>query len=276
MLQISKADVAADPFPHVIKQDILPSDIFAALKADYPGAEVFAEQKSAHGAAGSRTGTGFDLYRGDGAYGGLLSRSKAWRDFDAYINSEQFADTFREVFADHIDHIGLRVDLARSRVDPAYVEPREVLTETATTMDRVAGVGLKVVDQFRGPGPAPLFTRLDIHRSAGGYAKPPHCDRGNRLASLIIYFMDADQAGLEGGELLIFKHKQQKAVRDYERHPHPEAVDQVAKLKPKENLGVFFPCQNNSYHGVTQVTSQGVSRDFLYINISGRTRSLWF
>ncbi|MBS0334898.1 MAG: 2OG-Fe(II) oxygenase [Proteobacteria bacterium] len=276
MLQISKADVVADPFPHVIKQDILPPALFKALKADYPGAEVFAHQKSAHGAAGSRTGTGFDLYRGDSAFDDLLAHSEAWREFTGFINSERFADTFREVFADYIDDIGLRVDLAHSHIDPGFVEPREIMTETATVMDQVAGVGLKVVDQFRKPAPVPLFTRLDIHRSAGGYAKPPHCDRSNRLASLIVYFMDADEAGLEGGELLIFKHKTHKAWKDYERHPKPSDVDLVATLKPKSNLGVFFPCQNNSYHGVTQVTSQGVSRDFLYINISGRTRSLWF
>jgi hypothetical protein len=275
MLQISKADVAADPFPHVIKQDILPAKVFDALRADFPGAEVFADQQSAHGAVGSRTGTGFDLYRGDSAYEALLARSDAWRGFDAYINSERFADTFREVFADYIDEIGLRIDIANSHVDPSYVEPREVMTETATLGDRIAEVGLKVLDRFQPIKPVPLFTRLDIHRSLGGYAKPPHCDRGNRLASLIIYFMDADKAGLEGGELLIFKHKQQKAARDYERYPHAENVTQVAKLKPKANLGVFFPCQNNSYHGVTPVTSQGVSRDFLYINISGRSRSLW-
>jgi hypothetical protein len=275
MLQISKADVSADPFPHVIKQDILPSELFNALRADFPGADVFADQQNAHGAAGSRTGTGFDLYRGDSAYEALTARSDAWRGFDAYINSERFADTFREIFADHIDEIGLRIDIANSHVDPGYVEPRELLTETATLGDRVAEVGLKVLDRFQPIKPVSLFTRLDIHRSLGGYAKPAHCDRGNRLASLIVYFTDADKAGLEGGELLIFKHKQQRTAREYERHPHAENVTQIAKLKPKPNLGVFFPCQNNSYHGVTPVTSQGVSRDFLYINISGRSRSLW-
>jgi hypothetical protein len=275
MLQISKADVVGDPFPHVIKQDILPPRFFDALLADFPTADIFEGQKTAHGAVGSRTGTGFDLYRGDNAYVALTSKSDAWREFDAYINSEQFADTFREIFADHIDDIGLRIDIANSHVDPSYVEPREVMTETATLVDRVAEVGLKVLDRFQPIKPVSLFTRLDIHRSLGGYAKPPHCDRGNRLTSLIIYFMDADKAGLEGGELLIYKHKQQKSARDYERYPHAENVTQIAKLKPKPNLGVFFPCQNNSYHGVTPVTSQGVSRDFLYINISGRSRSLW-
>jgi hypothetical protein len=275
MLQISKADVATDPFPHVIKQDILPPALFDALRRDFPGPEVFAEQQTAHGNAGSRTGTGFDLYRGDPAYDTMTARSDAWREFNGYINSESFADTFREVFSDQMDQIGLRIDIAKSHVDASYFEPRELLTETATLADRAYAIGLKAIDPFRGRKPVSLFTRLDIHRSFGGYAKPPHCDRPNRLASLIVYFTDAEGAGLEGGELLVFKHNQAKAAKDYERHPKPSEVTQIAKLKPKPNLGVFFPCQNNSYHGVTQVTSQGVARDFLYINISGHSRSLW-
>ena len=136
-------------------------------------------------------------------------------------------------------------------------------------------MGLKIIDPFRQAAPVSLFTRLDIHRSVGGYAKPPHCDRPNRLCSLIVYFTDAQASGLEGGDLLVFKHTQAKPVSAYERHPRPEAVTQIASLRPAPNLGVFFPCQNNSYHGVTEVKSRGIERDFLYINISGRSRSLW-
>ena len=146
-----------------------PPKFFEALLADFPTADIFAGQQAAHGAGGSRTGTGFDLYRGDDAYEALTGRSEAWRQFDAYINSEQFADTFREIFADHIDDIGLRIDIANSHVDPGYVEPREVLAEMATPVDRIAGLGLKVLDRFQPIKPVSLFTRLDIHRSLGGY-----------------------------------------------------------------------------------------------------------
>lgn len=275
MLTISRADVVSDPFPHVVKQDILPTDLFAGLRADFPQAETFAEQKRINGTSGSRTGNGFDVYRGDPLYSDLAANSPAWREFDSFINSEAFADTFRDVFADHIDHIGLRVDLAKSRVQPDYFEPRHSLTETATPADKIKTIGLNVIDLFQKPQPVQLFTRLDIHKSVGGYAKPPHCDRPNRLCSLIVYFSDAEETGLEGGDLLVFKHKTNKSIKEYERHPVASNVTEVARLRPKPNLGVFFPCQNNSYHGVTAVTSQGVARDFLYINISGRTASLW-
>ncbi|MFN7174841.1 MAG: 2OG-Fe(II) oxygenase, partial [Thermaurantiacus tibetensis] len=80
---------------------------------------------------------------------------------------------------------------------------------------------------------------------------------------------------LEGGELLIYKAKREVPIVDAPRHPRPEEVEVVARLKPRENQAVFFPCCNTSYHGVAAVTSQGVARDFLYINISARTGSLW-
>ncbi len=275
MLQVSRQDVVADPFPHVVKQGILPDALFARLRADFPDEDSFAGQKSESGTSGSRTGSGFDIYRGDSGFDALLARSAAWREFAEFLNSEAFADSFRTVFADHLDSIGLKIDIANSHVDPSYAEPRAVMSETATLKDRIDGVANKLLAPIRAPKPIELFTRLDIHKSKGGYAKAPHCDRPNRLASLIVYFSDAEATGLKGGNLSIFKHKQAKPVESYERHPRPADVDCIATLTPKPNLGVFFPCMNNSYHGVSAVTSQGVARDFLYINISGRKSSIW-
>lgn len=276
MLTITSRDVVAEPFPHVIKQGILPDELYRALREDFPGTGVFKGQSDSYGGASSRTGSGYDVYRGDPAYSELTERSPAWREFSDFINSEAFVDQFRSVFADHLDDIGLRVDIRRSHVEPDYFEPRQRLTETATVGDKIASAANSVIDKMRPSKPvAPLFTRLDIHRSRTGYAKVPHCDRPNRLCSLIVYFTDAEEAGLEGGDLLIYAHNKKKPVNEYERHPHPENVTEIARLRPKQNLGVFFPCQNNSYHGVTEVKTPGVDRDYLYINISGRTRSLW-
>lgn len=171
--------------------------------------------------------------------------------------------------------MGLTVDIRSSRVNSVYVEPREVMREYASMTDRIGEVANKLLNPLRGCDPIELFTRLDIHKSTGGYEKPAHCDRANRLCSSIVYFTDPDAVGMEGGDLFVYRHKQQKPVGSYERHPRPENVDIVATIRPKPNLGVFFPCQNNSYHGVSAITSQGIERDFLYINISGRKTSLW-
>lgn len=275
LLNVSRSDVVQAPFPHVISDAILPPDLFARLKADYPDASVFSGQQEAHGKAGSRTGNGFDIYRGEQSYATLMARSDAWREFDAFINSQAFVDQFLDLFGPDLEHLGCSANIAQSTYDRSYEEPREMLTEKATLKDRVDGALHKLTRSMIVDRKVELFSRLDIQRAMGGYAKRPHCDRPNRLCSLIVYFTDADAVGLEGGELLIYKHRQDKPISRYERHPHDEDVEVVAKLKAKSNLGVFFPCSNNSYHGVTAVTSSGIPRDFLYINISAKVANVW-
>lgn len=276
MLQVGPEDVKTAPFPHVISEQVLPAALYSRLRAEYPTGATFETSLGETHGQGSRSGvgTGFDIYRGDAAYDALINRSTAWAELDAFINSQAFVDQFIHVFGDHLVAAGCSIDTRNSRYSSAYIEPRAVLTDKMTVADRIADARHKLLggNRKRSVG---LFSRLDIQKAIGGYKKPPHCDRPNRLCSLIIYFTDAKAAGIEGGDLLIYKHHEAKPVQKYERHPAEADVDIVAELTPRENLGVWFPCSNNSYHGVTPVTSSGTARDFLYINISGDVPNLW-
>lgn len=278
MLNLTKPDVATSPFPHAVKQGILPAEIFAALKADFPRAETFAEQHAESGGVGSRVGkdTGFDIYRGDDSYDRLIARSPAWAEFDAWINSPAFVEKFVELFGDQLDALGCSVIVDPAAYDRNLVEQREVLTDTQSMSEKARDLlkGIFGGDKGR-KQQVRLFSRLDIERSIGGYFKPPHCDRKNRLCSLIIYFTDLEAEGIEGGELNIYALKEKREPAKHVRHPRAEDVDVVATLKPKENLGVFFPCSNNSYHGVNALKSQSAARDFLYINISTDSDTAW-
>lgn len=278
MLNLAQSDVAATPFPHAVKQGILPPALFAALKADFPRADMFAEQHAESGGVGSRVGkdTGFDIYRGDDSYDRLIAASPAWAEFDGWINSPAFVEKFLELFGDRLDELGGSVVVDPAAYDRDLVEQREVLTDTQSLSDKardklkaIFGTGTARKQTVR------LFTRLDIERSIGGYFKPPHCDRKNRLCSLIVYFTDLEAEGIEGGELNIYALKEARAPAKHVRHPRAEDVEVVATLSPKENLGVFFPCSNNSYHGVNALKSQSAARDFLYINISTDSETAW-
>lgn len=277
MLNVSAENVISKPFPHVVSDAILPPDLFDRLRAEYPGERVFGDTASATGSMGSRAGrnSGFDIYRGDAAYAELMRQSDAWKELDGWINSTAFIDKYQELFGPWADRIGLSVEIDSANYDRGYEEPREILTEKATVSGRAALAVHKLTRNLRGVRKVDLFTRLDITRALSGYRKPPHTDRANRLCSLIIYFTDAKATGLQGGELLVYKLKTPRKPEDAPRHPKPEDVDIVATLTPRPNRGIFFPCCNTSYHGVTAVTSVGVPRDFLYINISGKGVSLW-
>lgn len=276
MLQVTAADVKTDPFPHVVLPQILSPDLYARLRAEYPTSATFATSTGATQGEGSCTGvgTGFDIYRGDTAYTDLFARSPAWAELDAFVNSKAFVDQFIAVFGSHLGAASCTSDVAASHLHPDYIELRSVLSEKMTMADRVAHLSHKLFGN-KTDRSINLFSRLDIQKAVGAYKKPPHCDRPNRLCSLIIYLTDAVGAGIEGGNLLIYKHHDAKPVQKYERHPAEAKVDIVAELTPAENLGVWFPCSNNSYYGVTPVTTQGAERDFLYITLSGQAAKLW-
>ena len=276
MLNISRSDVTDAPFPHVIKQGLLDPQFYQSLRADFPTQDSFAEQTELSGGAGSRTGkgTGFDIYRGDDAYTALIGRSAAWKEFDSWINSPSFVEKFAEIFGPDLDRLGCAVTVDPQAYDHDYVEGREVLTEKPTLASKAREFTRKILPA-KSPEHMPIFSRLDVERSVGGYLKPPHCDRQNRLCSLILYFTDLAAKGIEGGDLSLFRHKNKTDPVQHERHPRPEDVETVATLRPTENLGVFFPCSNNSYHGVSALQSQSAARDFLYINLSVAGHSAW-
>jgi hypothetical protein len=275
MLQIDPRDVVEQPFPHIVKQGILPGALYERLRATFPGQRDFEEELAQTQGAGSRVGkgTGFDIYRGDAAYDHLIARSDAWAELDGYINSSAFVGDYLRVFGAYHDALGCTARVEPVAYDSSFVEPRRVLTARKTVTERLR----EIVFKFTPPTgePARLFTRLDIEKSVGGYGKPPHCDRANRLCSLIVYFTDTQAAGIEGGELNLYRQKNAKKPRRQKRHPAADTVEIVAKVAPKENLGVFFPCSNNSYHGVDAIRTPGVARDFLYINISVDQPRCW-
>ncbi len=277
MLNVTARDVKAAPFPHVISEAILPPELYRRLKADWPTQAEFEQAAADSGSTGSRAGkdSGFDIYRGDRVYDAVIARSDAWREFDAWINSPAFIEKYQELFGPYAKEIGISVDIANSHYDRWYHEPRAVLTAGATLKEKMGLAAHRLTRGLNTERKVDLFTRLDITRGLSGYAKPPHTDRPNRLCSLIIYFVDAEESGLKGGSLKIFKLKQPASAVDSPRHPAPETVDIVAELSPKENLGIFFPCCNNSYLGVDAIISSGIPRDFLYINISGQVLDLW-
>lgn len=276
MLNVSRGEVTPKPFPHIVKHGILDRSFYDQLRADFPTQQSFVDQTVSSAGEGSRVGkgTGFDIYRGDEAYDALLLRSEPWQRFDAWVNSSAFVETFLDVFGPDLKELGCSITVEPNAYDREIIEGRNVLTEKASLADKARDMSHKL---FARPSDqaAPLFTRLDIERSIGGYAKPPHCDRQNRLCSLIIYFTDMEAEGIRGGDLSIFKHKSKTVPTAHERHPRPENVEAVATLRPEQNLGVFFPCSSNSYHGVSALESQSASRDFLYINISTDRRTAW-
>jgi hypothetical protein len=264
-LTMTAADVSTDPFPHVIKDGFLDADLYRRLEAEFPPVELF------EAAAGPGGRAGLDLYQDDPQYEEMLAASPAWREFYEFINSQRYVDALLDLFGAHFATFDCRVDPAKARFSP-YVEPRQELAEKSRL-----GRKLNELQTALAPGKNvnDLFVRLDLALGSVGYGKPVHCDRPNRLSSMLIYFCDADDIEMDGGELLIHRHKQTKPYRDHERHPKAEDLAEIERLRAHPNRGVFFLSSNNSYHSATEVKAQRDYRRFVYISISSRAKRCW-
>src|ERR1700730_4139962 len=86
VLNVDRADVVPEPFPHIMKDNFIDARLYARLKAEFPSDDIFDRNTSVGGRAGR------DLYRGDQAYDTLLKTSPAWCEFYEFINSSVYVD----------------------------------------------------------------------------------------------------------------------------------------------------------------------------------------
>lgn len=264
MIDTTRLQVAADPFPHVVLEQFLDPEFYARLRADFPTEADF----DAAPKVGPRSGR--DIYRGDEEMEKLLRRSSGWREFHGYLNSSSFlADTI-ELFGAQLETSGFALP-AESLRFREWTEPRGDLVQNRH-LRRAKGATQRLSKAVKAED---IYCRLDIHQGIKAYAKPVHTDRPNRVASMILYFADADEIGCVGGDLSIHAHIEDKPISQYERHPAPQNTTVVSTLRPRENLGVFFLCSNNSYHSVSEIQSLSGYRDFVYINLSSRSDRVW-
>lgn len=265
LIDVSQADVKVEPYPHIIKQGFLNADLYQALIREFPSDALFEKNSKIGGRAGR------DLYRGDPAYDELMQKSEAWQHFNSYINSPAYVEFTLDLFGGLLGKFDCIVDPNKASFCD-HLEGREVLADSS----RLGALRSNLVQKLKGAaGKDDLFVRLDLGQAAVGYGKSIHCDRPNRLTSMLIYFCDADEIKMEGGELIIHEHLEKKPYRKYERHPKEEDTREIMRFRPKHNLGIFFMCSNNSYHSATAVTAQSGYRNFAYISVSSKASTIW-
>lgn len=225
------APVSRDPFPHVLQDNYLEPDLYRAL------ADSFPECPPATGP------TGFTSYWGDPDYDALLAASPAWRALFDRFHSQAFVDhalaQFGETFASESVH-----DLSRARYVP-YLESR-------ADKERA-----KIRDVRHAPDE--LWVRVDIMQGRTGFDRGVHLDHRRRAATLLIYFSDAEENEMEGGELVLHG---------------PAGADAARVIAPRSNRSVFFPCCNASRHSVSPIRAQARPRDVVQVTLSSSV-DLW-
>ena len=271
VLMVTPEDVVSKPFPHLFKEPFVRPELFARLKAEFPADEVF----DSNSTLGARAGR--DLYPGDEAYDELMRSSPAWREFYEFVDSAEFVQLTLDLFGSYLEPFGCLA--SAEKINYAHwIEHREVLAETSTKLSRLGGKiksKLGLVSDLNGVDPNSVFVRMDLAQGEVGYEKVVHSDRPNRLVSMLIYFCNKEDIGMEGGDFRVHQHKVDKPIREYERHPKASDTDVIATLQPRENLGGLFIGCNNSYHSATAVTRSDSYRDFVYASVASRSKNMW-
>ncbi len=206
---------------------------------------AFPDDLVARGAAWGITGT-------DQAYEAVL-RNPQWRAIHDELRSEPFIRKVLSFFSEEMRREGCLVDADRARVIP-FVETREEKEQSILSHDA---------------DPNEIFTRVDFQsKGEGGYREFVHLDWARRIVGGILFFSDAAEEGLEGGELAFYRDR---GFRNDRWCHDPELV---AKFPPKANSGVIFLNSNGGFHGPRAITRLRGRRRWLYYTISSK-RDVW-
>jgi hypothetical protein len=222
-----------DPHPHLAIDEVVQPDHYARLT--FPDALVAADAE-------------WGITTGDPAYEQVMA-DPGWSALRAELTGAPFVHSVLDAFAADMRRSGCLVDADRARLSP-FVESRDekqlrVLSDTAD--------------------PHEVFTRLDFQsKGQGGYRDFVHLDWPRRIVGGILFFSDAAEEGLDGGELALYRDR---AFRNDRWCHDPE---RTAAFAPRHNTGVIFLNSNTGFHGPTAIRRLRGRRRWLYFTISSR------
>jgi hypothetical protein len=225
------------PFPHLLVAELVPTGDYAALR--FPD-ELLASE------------TDWGLTASDDNYAVVL-QDPAWRALHDRLRGVSFVTEVLHRLSADIRRAGCLVDPDRVSLTP-FVETRE--QKQMRALDTSAD-------------PNEVYTRLDFQsKAAGGYRDFVHLDWPRRIVGGILFFSDADEEGLEGGELGLYRDR---GFRNDRWCHDPELI---RCFPPRHNTGVIFLNSNVGFHGPRAITKLEGRRRWLYFTISSRV-DIW-
>ena len=222
-----------DPLPHLVIDEIVAPDAYARMR--FPDDLI-------------DDGASWGITASDPEYQQVL-QDPDWRALHDELRGERFVGGVLGAFADDLRQAGCLVQADAARL-VAFTETRD---------QKEAAVLAQDVD------PAEVYTRMDFQsKGQGGYREFVHLDWARRIVGGILFFSDAGEEGLEGGELALYRDR--AFANDRWCHD-PELVCQFT---PRANTGVIFLNSNAGFHGPRAIRRLAGRRRWLYFTISSR------
>lgn len=225
-----------EPHPHLVVEEIVDPELYRQLR--FPDDRIERSRD-------------WGLTRTDPAYAEVMA-DPAWARTRAEVTSEATVRAVIDAFAPYMVGAGCRVDPAHAHLVD-FVETREQKAQP-------------VLDRHGDPNA--LFTRFDFQSKAEEYGPFVHLDWDRRIVGSVLFFSDADEEGLVGGELAFYRD----AGFKNDRYCHAPEV--VARFPARHNTGLIFLNTNASFHGPTTIEHIAGRRRWVNFNISSRV-DIW-
>ncbi len=244
---LSKADVIAEPFPHIVARDVLDQELLGSLQDEFPALESFPDHTDA-------SNKRLNFNNAAAMKSDLVSST--WKTFLARNSDRDHLLHFIRVFGDHL----------KTAVPGA--------AEFVEMADRLP-VGIKHVDGF---DTARILLSSAIDANTPTTTEPssvrgPHVDSGAKLWVGLFYLRDETTS--EGGDLELYQLKPGHQLAGNVVNGseiRPECLDLVKTVPYEPNtlfIGINSPA---SIHGVSPRQPTPHPRKFFsfYCDLPGR------
>jgi len=253
----SSNEIKTSPFPHAIKNNILPTELFERLKDNFPSENDFGSNVPYHG--GRR-----DIRKGDGVFETFVKKTPVWKEFFDFINSPEFLNYHMALFSEYFykNNINVKGKFFDSCTHKSFI------SKILGRLKLVKLYEILLDLQSRALG-NPFYIEFSLFQSKGGYARQIHTDNRHKIVVFLIYFNEK-RPGI-GGDLEMYEHIDNSKT-EFERFPKFSEMKKFASVVPANNNGVIILNTNNAYHAVGEFTHMDHCRRACYISICSKKK----
>jgi hypothetical protein len=242
----SPADVADEPFPHLVVSDALDGGLYAELARQFPPASLLID--------GRQPASNTYYHYGAGRILENAAVSPLWREFVARHVAPEFYREVMSLFGDRARslHPGLETRLGR---------PLEALETSVRRLAEPRDVALECQLTYCSPPDRPSSSA------------PPHVDREVALYAGLLYFRCTGDDSA-GGDLDLYRFRGEPCGFRADRSVPESLLEKVSTVGYHPNTLVFFLHSPRAVHGVSPRAITPYPR--LHVNFVGELRDKVF
>lgn len=238
---VTPADIRLDPYPHVVKTDVLDAETYSALSDAFPPFSLMGWANP------NRPPPSNSRYQQSAWIAANMdAMAPAWKAFTAFHSSPAFFAQVADLFRDHwpdalMDTLG-----------------GSLLGHSMGMILRDDHDKARILQDARAEINTPVTAGPSVSRG-------PHLDTMNRLFTCLLYLRHPDDDAV-GGDLQLFRWKN-GPVGNVDVFELPaDAVEVVATVPYRANTMVIFPQGINAIHGVGLRHPTPHTRRYMFIS----------